>query len=111
MKILSKSSKGFLLSVLFLLFYNTSLKAQQKSIPGVPDSLMNRSYKELRSIYYQLMDKGDNLEAQRYINIHIGKAKLQGDTLEIARGYVNMSVTSTTKNIAYKYIDLSLIHI
>ncbi len=78
--------------------------AQEIGHGNIPDSLLRLSYKELRDIYYPLMEGTDTINTTFFINAHIKKAKLEKDTIEQAVGYYNIAFSMNYEN-ELKYSD------
>ncbi len=90
-----------------LCFANST--AQDIGHGNIPDSLVQKSYQELRNIYNPMIDANDTLQGNFYINAHIKKAKLEKDTIELASGYHNIALGLDNDKVI-NYSD-SIIHI
>jgi len=73
--------REWLVIILFSIFLFPSLSAQQ-----IPDSLLRKTYKELRKGVSKYLDKNTIVSLQ-YAKTYLSKARKEKDTLQIARGY------------------------
>ncbi len=78
--------------------------AQNIGHGNIPDSLVQKSYQELRDIYYPLIDANDTIKATFYINALIKKAKLENEIIEQASGYDDISFISKDE-VSFNYSD------
>ncbi len=78
--------------------------AQDIGHGNIPDSLVQKSYQELRDIYYPLMEGTDTINTTFFINAHIKKAKLEKDTLEQAAAYYNVAFSMNSQDVL-RYSD------
>ena len=90
--------KKFLLAIAFI---STGVFAQELT----EEHLVNESFDSLIS-YYDL-NVHDTLIAKRIAGVYIDKARLEGDSVKMARGYSRLSFVSKYKE-ALKYLDTTI---
>jgi AraC-like DNA-binding protein len=108
-KLLSKYSI-FKLLVLLLFFSGLNLCHSQNSHSYyIPDSLKNKSYKELYENYN--LNYSDTTKLKIYAAAYLHKAKNEKDTIRIANGYSQFASISSIKNksLAINYCDSIII--
>ncbi|NOR28607.1 MAG: helix-turn-helix domain-containing protein [Lutibacter sp.] len=76
--------------------------SQQSTINYTPDSLKNKTYKELYNGFN--LNYNDTLKEKIYVTTYLVKAKKEKDTINIAKGYSFLTAI-TKSSIAIKYCD------
>lgn len=89
-------SKSIFFITIFFLSYS-SIYAQKHKF-YIPDSLKNKSYKEL---YKPQLTTNDTLLIKIYANAYLNKAKNENDTIKIANGYSQL-ISLSSRNSNYK---------
>lgn len=79
--------------------------SQNKQAFSIPDSLKNKSYKELYKKYN--LNYSDTIKLKIYVAAYLHKAKNEKDTVRIANGYSQFASISAIKNnrLAINYCD------
>ena len=100
---LNSANKGFLLCAL-LCFFNV-LYCQSDKPLKIPDSLQNKTYKELYASYN--LNYSDTIKAGILAKAYLYKAKNENDTIKIANGYSQLvSIYRNSKsNLSILYCD------
>ena len=89
--------RNILFLVLFICVQNTTAQ-----IFHIPDSLKNKTYKELYKS--QILYNNDSLKEPFYAKIYLHKAKNENDTIKIANAYTQFAAINNS-TIAIKYYD------
>lgn len=95
-----------IIAIIFLSWY--SLYSQNDFEIEYPVPLTQKSYEELKDLFYEVKVK-DTLLAESYAEAFLKKAKREGDTLKMAKGYKYFYFISKD-SLALKYAD-SIIYI
>jgi tetratricopeptide (TPR) repeat protein len=106
--VIFQSKSIFFIAVFFLSF--SSIYAQKHKF-HIPDSLKNKSYKELFKL--QLTHPNNTLLVKTYANAYLNKAKNEKDTVKIANGYsqiASLFYQNSNFKAALNYCD-SIIHL
>ncbi|MDX1830034.1 MAG: helix-turn-helix domain-containing protein [Lutibacter sp.] len=106
--VILQSKSIFFIAVFFLNF--SSIYAQKHKF-YIPDSLKNKSYKELYKP--QLTHPKDTFLIKTYANAYLNKAKNEKDTVKIANGYsqlISLSAKNSNHKTTLNYCD-SIIHL
>ncbi len=86
------------------LFLGVNIYSQNNSVNIQSDSLQNKTYKELSTLFYKNKNKKDTLKAKYYAQVYLLKAKQKNDTIETANGFLLFSRLSNL-NLQLKYCD------
>ena len=88
-------------NILFLVFF-ICIQNINAQIFHIPDSLINKTYKELYKS--QIFNNNTPLKEQFYAKIYLHKAKNENDTIKIANAYTQFAAINNS-TVAIKYYD------
>ncbi|QHI37097.1 hypothetical protein IMCC3317_24750 [Kordia antarctica] len=93
------------IKVFFFAFFSISVYSQQLEI----DTLKNKSFKELRNIFYKSFNNNKNEVASSIARYTLESAKTKKDSVNIINAYIRLSrVNENIEILGIKYIDSSI---